>query len=158
MSKKVYLNIPANDDEDVEKYDIKRDMFRHMWYVYEGSKDYDLLINKYDVIDINVKKVDEKFYLFVPFIYKDDAKGYRARWDADKKQWYTIEGDMCCGLLKDIFRRENFKYNAMIKKYDYIGDEPICGEWFRMTTRRGFNSDSRAVRDSYTSDDYYKGR
>ena len=40
MSKKVYLNIPAIDDEDVEDYDIKRDRVKKLWYVCSDSKDF----------------------------------------------------------------------------------------------------------------------
>ncbi len=67
-SKKVYIHISLINEDDVENYDIKRDRVRKMWYVYEGSEDYELLINKYDVIEIDDEPVNNEVKKVEPYI------------------------------------------------------------------------------------------
>ena len=47
-------------------------------------------------------------YLYVPYEYKDRAKLLGAKWDVNKKKWYTTEANINYTKLIDTFHDQNF--------------------------------------------------
>ncbi len=103
----VYLNIPTMDRDDVENYDdIRWDKDKKLYYISNTSDNYDELTNKYKIA---VPKEDyERDYLFVPFLYKDDAKKHGFKWDAVRKQWYILKTNIDRQKFIDTYHKLNF--------------------------------------------------
>ena len=56
--------------------------------------------------------MSKNVYLFVPFEYKDQAKALGAKWDPEKKRWYTTSENKNCSKLTDTYQFKNFYSNA----------------------------------------------
>jgi len=56
-------------------------------------------------------EMSKKYYLYVPYEYKQQAKELGAKWDADKKKWYTIEENINYLALINTYRGSNFYTN-----------------------------------------------
>lgn len=83
-----------------------------------------------ELLDIPIDNVIKTVYIFVPFEYKETAKKGGARWDANKKKWYTTSDktDMI-----ELYDRDNWQYN-------YCGYELVGGNsWKRARAIRKQN-------------------
>ena len=57
-----------------------------------------------------------KTYLKVPFAEKDEAKGFGARWDQERKMWYVP-----AGMDISVFRRCNIQCNMRVYVKEMFG-------------------------------------
>lgn len=53
----------------------------------------------------NTFKKLKKIYLAVPFTKKDNAKSLGARWDPEKKLWYSLEDNENLEVLETLFSK-----------------------------------------------------
>lgn len=57
-----------------------------------------------------------KIYLYVPYEYKNQAKELGARFDGEKKKWYTFGNNPNMQKVIDIFHEINFTNDKKMKK------------------------------------------
>ena len=55
--------------------------------------------------------MSKNVYLFVPFEYKDQAKALGAKWEPDKKKWFTTPENKNSSKLTDTYQFNNFFKN-----------------------------------------------
>ncbi len=58
----------------------------------------------------------KKIYLYVPYKYKDNAKKKGAKWDNERKQWYSIQSLCNHQYLVDLYHECNFYYGSYVRK------------------------------------------
>jgi hypothetical protein len=64
-----------------------------------------------DVIQSTESTPKNKIYIYVPFEYKDEAKKLGAKFDFDKKKWYTYKNNTNYQKLVDKYHSDNFRYD-----------------------------------------------
>lgn len=83
LKRKVYLNVPFEDKDEVKKLGARWDQDTKKWYVGEFA-----LVKDFQ----KWQSPQDRQYLKVPFDNKDEAKALGAWYDSDKKQWYVPSG------------------------------------------------------------------
>lgn len=88
-----YLNVPYDDKDEVKALGAWFDMSKKAWYVPKNGD-----LSKFTKWLPNGKvtttvKTPKKVWLNVPYDDKDEAKKLGARWDKDKKKWYTLSNN-----------------------------------------------------------------
>ena len=93
--------------------------------------------------------IKERFYIHVSYADKDDAKQHGARYDMDRKQWYTMESNKSFKYLID-------KYNQPIKKglkiylsvpFDGKDDAKEHGAWYDADNKAWFTWENNPKKD-----------
>lgn len=80
---------------------------------FESDDEEEVVVKKTVVSTPVVKKpFVQRHYLFVPFFYKDDAKNLGAKFDGNKKQWYTQADNPNKDILVNKYHSANFKSDA----------------------------------------------
>lgn len=64
--------------------------------------------------------VDQRVYLFVPYRYKDSAKKLGAKWDNDKRSWYTNKSNKHFDQLTNTYHDGNFSKNGEMTSAKYL--------------------------------------
>ncbi len=91
ISIQTYINVPYDDKDEAKRLGAFFDMNSKMWYVPEGRD-----VNKFTKWLSNgkiTKTVPKKVYLNVSYDDKNKVKSLGARWDKDKKKWYTYSNN-----------------------------------------------------------------
>jgi hypothetical protein len=57
----------------------------------------------------HTQTTNEKYFLFVPFEFKEHAKKLGAQWDSERSRWYIHPSSKHFQLLKDTYHGDNFK-------------------------------------------------
>jgi hypothetical protein len=60
-----------------------------------------------------IKKMEDYYYLYVPFSYKDEVKKLGCHWDSDKKKWYIRDCHSKFHYVTNTFKIDNFKNNIL---------------------------------------------
>lgn len=85
-----YLHVPFASKDEAKALGAMWDKESKKWYVPPGQSldPFKLWIPKVEVPE------QKRCYLAVPFAQKEEAKALGARWDQDKKKWYTSSANV----------------------------------------------------------------
>ena len=61
----------------------------------------------FDNVLLNIDK--KKYYLCVPYNYKDKAKKLNAKWDWEEKSWYSMKNNIYHNELINLYHMYNFR-------------------------------------------------
>ena len=93
-----YLAIPSEKVDEAKEYGARWNEKYQLWFLPAGEDSAGYLQNEFysstDPDEVSIKQRlinNERVYLIVPYIERQDAKAAGAKWDKVRKSWYVLE-------------------------------------------------------------------